>query len=248
MGFGKLFEIIETNLGRLKTIGVMVLIVLFSISALKNGCDRKDAENMVEKLTGLNIQNDILRSGIMGRDSLIEVGNKRISRLNDSLVLSQKIYKQLEIKYGRLERKYEQISDSLLKIPADSSYSFLSNVAYPFDGEKKYPFNEPQVRGIHTTYLQKENLLAMNYNLKDQITQLGKQNLIKNTTGGLMKDNMVMMSSNRNDLEKIITNKDEEIATKDKQLKKERRKRIFQVTGTAIVGGTLLIISLFGGG
>lgn len=243
----KIFDTVGNYIGRLKTLGILILIILFSMSAIRNGCNRRDAENILEELTGLNLQNDILRNGIIARDSIIITNSNRISKLDDSLLMAKNRYKNLEKKYLDLKNAYSSIADSLMKITADSSYKFLTEVAYPYKGEMKYPFNEPQVKGIHQTYEEKRSLIGMNINLQNQVSELMKQTLIQDTTKYLLTSNIQIMSENRTDLEKIIVNKDEEIQIKDKQLKKEKRKRIFQVTGVAITGGILVVLAMLAG-
>ena len=60
INIGKGLDWINSNLSRIKTIGIIVLVLMFIISAIQNGIDSNKMNNMVERITGLNVRNDIL--------------------------------------------------------------------------------------------------------------------------------------------------------------------------------------------
>jgi len=243
----KLNEILDNlgnHLNRIKTIGMLVLFGLLVFSFIQGGCDRRRAEDMVERVTGLNVQNDILREDVKLKDSLVDAKNKRIKELEDSIYLSKVKFSSLQAKYGNLKGKLEHISDSLIKIPADSSYSFLIHKAYPYRGKMEFPFNAPQVKSIQITYLENKSLLGMNNNLVSQVQELQGLISLKDEVLTQKSAQMELMGSSRYDVEKIIQNKDEEIKIKDKQLKKEKnRKRFSQyISGAIILVLTILAV------
>lgn len=244
---GKIIDWTGKNLGRIKTVGTIILVALFMLSIVKGGCQRSEIENMVERITGLNVQNDILNNDIKERDSILSAKDRRIVILRDSLSVSLSREKILKTEYGRLEREYGTLAESLIKIPADSSYEFLTTVAYPYEGDLKYPFNEPQVKGIHLTYLEKETLETMNDNLmatiKEKDFQLADLEGITQTN----TEQMALLDQNQKDYAKELTNKDEIIQIQEKEIKKERNKKTFwQVTGGAIIL-LLAVLSASGG-
>jgi len=242
--FNKFIDWIGKNIGRIKTIGLLTIIILMIISFVNNGCNRHELSKIVEKVTGLNIQNDILHKNIKERDSLLLLKDVKIAEIKDSLQKSQKKTKELEMQYKHLENDYRNLSSKLISITTDSSYSFLIHIAYPYEGNMKYPFNEPQVKGIHLTWLEKISLEELNNNLLAQVdgckAQLVlKDNLITETSG-----EMSLMKETRKDLEKIIDNKDIIIQTKDKEINRNNRRKNFWKVTTGIAGG-LFIIALF---
>ena len=247
MKAGSTIDWIDKNLNRVKTVALLVLIILFGLSIARSGCDRDRANDLVERVTGLNVRNDLLLQDIKIRDSLIVQKDLRIQRLQDSIAASEDRSISLEGKYGHLKGEYDKLADILLKIPADSSYKFLTKVAYPYNGQLKYPFNEPQVKGIHKTFLEKESLEYMNGNLLVQLKEKDVQLDLKDTTVYEYQLSMKMMENNREDLDKVIQNKDKEIKIKDKQIKKEHKgKRFWQIAGGAIII-VLAVLGLSGG-
>lgn len=245
ISIGKIIDGISDNLDRVKTIGIIILLVLFGISIFNNGCSRSEFETMVEKVTGLNVQNDILQKDIKLRDSILLAKQDSITLLEQKIILSKKRERELESDNDKLRKDYDDIASDLIEISSDSSYSFLDHVAYPYKGVKKYPFNEVQVKGIHRTYLEHQGLLALNDNLNEQKDELYHQIYLKDSLATETYSTMSLMKSNREDLEEVIVNKDEEIKINEKALKKAKRRKIFGMIG---VGTASLIIGFLAGG
>jgi len=238
MDLGKIIDWVKKSLDRIKTIGLIVLIVFFIVALVRNGCDRADMEDMVERITGLNVRNDLLFEDVKERDSLLVARDLKIQELKDSLGASVMRADDLEHDYTVLEAEFNDLSDSLLTIPADTSYRFLVDEAYPYPGHLKYPFNEPQVKGIHLTFLEKIKLDEMNLNLLSQIDEKDYQLEVKDTVVYEQAEAMMLMAESRKDLDSIILNKDEIIEVQDEQIhKKQRGKTFWQV-----VSGVLLAI------
>ena len=245
MTIGKIIDIIGRNIGRIKTIGLLVIFVLFIFSISRSGCDRNKMEQMVERITGLNVRNDILQEDIKKRDSLMVAKDLRIQALRDSISVYQKKVNNLQADYAVLESDKRDLANKLLKVPVDTSYRFLTEVAYPYPGEPKYPFNEPQVRGIHLTYLQNKSFEDLNSNLLAQVKEMDIQLSVKDTIVTEQVKKMSLMKESHIDLEKIINNKDSVITTKDKQIKKVKSKKTFwQIT----VGVILVVLAAFAAG
>jgi hypothetical protein len=203
---------------------------------------RKEANTTINDL---NKKNNVLEESIRQKDGLVSQKERRVLVLSDSLSASKKRISGLEAKYGRLEAEYEHLSDSIDKIPADSSYEFLVNEAYPYPGHLKYPFNEPQVKGIHLTYLENLSLDDMIENLSAQLSEKDDQLEIQDTVMSEQADQIMLIRSIRQDQDSIINNQDDVIKVQDKQIKKEKLgKRIWQgITGAVIILFTLFALS-----
>jgi len=238
MTFGKIIDWIGDNLSRIKTVALLIVIIFFILSLVRNGCERSDLEIMVERITGLNIQNDILQADVKERDSLLLLKDQRIEELRDSLGASVMRADDLEYDYSVLQAEFQSLSDSLLTIPADTSYDFLVTEAYPYPGHLKYPFNEPQVKGIHLTFLENIKLDEINTNLLSQIDEKDYQLDLKDTVLYEQKSAMLLMEESRLDLDSVIINKDQIIDIQDEQINKKQRGKTFW----QIVSGVFLAI------
>ena len=245
MKLTKIIDWLGTNLDRIKTIGLIVVIVFFTLSLVRNGFSRGDLNEMVARITGLNIRNDILMQDVAERDSLLVLSELRIDELKDSLGASVVKADKLAAEYGHLKEDYDDLSDSLLIIPVDTSYKFLVDEAYPYPGHLEYPFNGPQVKAIHLTFLEKIMLDEMNFNLLSQIDEKDYQLEVKDTIVYEQAEAMSLMSESREALDSVIVNKDEVIEIQDEQINKvKRRKTVWQVIGGAVI----IVLAVFAGG
>ena len=233
-----LIDLLGKNAGRVKTIGMVVLAVLFLLSMVKNGIDQKQIAEMVEQITGLDVRNELLAGDIDGRDSVLTEKERRIQNLTDMLGDKDSVVEVLESRYGRLKAENKRLADSLSNVPTDSSYRFLVDEAYPYPGHLKYRFNEPQVKGIHHTFLEKIKVDEMNLNLLSQINEKDYQLEVKDTIVYEQGQQIELMAESRKDQDSIIVNQDGIIEVQKKQIKKQRQgKTIWQV-----VSGTFLAI------
>lgn len=247
MEIGKTNGWIDKNLSRIKTIGILVLIVFCILALVRNGCVRKNIDKMDEKITVLNVKNDILFQDVKNKDSLLIQKDLQIQTLKDSVGASEMRADDIASDYTVLQAEFEHLSDSLQSIPADTSYQFLVDEAYPYPGHLKYPFNEPQVKGIHLTFLENIELDKMNLNLLFQINEKDYQLDVKDTLVYEQAAAMMLMSESRMDLDSIIVNKDQIIKEQDGQIKKtKRRKTIWQIT-TGVILGILAALAAGGG-
>jgi hypothetical protein len=236
MTLGKIIDWIGSNLGRIKTVGLLVVVALFFLSLARSGCDRSDMEELIEKVTGLNVQNDFLNRDIKARDSILIAKDERITSLQDSLHVSKGRLSQLNRVYVDLEEDYQSLSDSLETVPADTSYAFLTQEAYPYQGEMKYPFNEPQVKGIHLTFLEKLTLKDINGIMRDQIRELTFQTQVQDSVVVEYNASVELLKADTTDMRKIIDNKGQIIDAQDDHIKtQKRRKNIWQIIGGAVI-------------
>lgn len=232
---GDCLDWLGKNLSRIKTLGVIILIIFFVLSVCNNGCKRAEISEMVERITGLNVENDILQRDVKARDSLIIKKEMRIREIQDSLKISEAATMRLKVDYGHLNKKYNEIAERLIGISTDSSYRFLTLEAYPYEGQLKYPFNEPQVRGIHMTYVQKIELEGLNMNLTSQIKEFEKQLSFKDTVYAETSKILAMTKASRGDLDKVIDNQGQIITDQAKQIKKETNRKKFWRIATGVV-------------
>jgi len=131
----------------------------------------------------------------------------------------------------------------LLNVPPDTSYAFLQR-AYPYPGEYKYPFNEPQVTNMHLDYLENNSLWLLNRNLMEQVENCNL--IVKNQDKISLNKKVVAerFSKQKSSYEEIISNKDEvnEQLIKDKN--KAEHKTVFWkvLTGIAAVAAALIAL------
>lgn len=243
MTIGEIIDKVSDNLNRIKTIGVLVLVVFLLLSLIKHGCNRNNIELMAEQLTGLHLSNGMLQNDIVVRDSLLSAEKIHIKRLQDSLSYSDNRIAIIQSQYTSLKYKYNNISKVLKGYTADSTYKFLNKIAYPFPGQQIYKFNEPQIRSIHKTYFEKETLLNINSTLLSENKELINKLSLHDSISKHNFTSLKLIKASNIDYSVIVENKNKEIEIYKKDKKKHRRKNVFKniiVGGISFIGGVLL--------
>lgn len=225
-----------------KLITIIGLLVILLISMGINYHQRNQRDKMIEHITRLNTLNEQLRLQVEGRDKLIENRLQYIQTIEDSLIVVKGELSNLKDQYKQLEGDYEDLQDEVNNIPPEESYAFLRNVAYPFSGELKYPFNELQVQGMHLTYIQKNQQDYMIGNLKSQVDVCQKEVGLHEMTNKELKGVISDMEDTRADLEQIIDNKDEEIKIHNREVRRQKRRKVlYQITTVIAVGAAVIL-------
>ncbi len=226
-------------------IGLIIILALIAAMAVFYFIGQNRIQVLSEKIYALENENDTLYSKIASRDMEIFGSIIRISSLKDSLSTSEAEIMGLKSDLNTIKRDYGNLADSIGKIPVDESYRFLTQEAYPYEGELLFPFNEPQVNRIHIAFLENVSLIALNINLEDQIGRREYQLAIKDTITQEQATQISLMNDTRNDMEIVIENRNTTIEEKNGEIKKERRrKRFWQITG----GVAIIAVAILAGG
>ena len=216
-------------------IGVLGLTICYILrkSELKN---LKDAQKeLIEK-------NEALAKEVAEQDSLLKANERITIILTDSILAQKRITANLKRDYENLKKEYKEVIDGLAEISADSSYQFLTEIAYPYEGEKKYPFNEPQVKEIHVTYIEREQLHFLNASLISQVWSQDLEISMQEARYGQARRSIDIMVASRKNLDTVIQNQDKIIELQIQETKREKRKKILWQVGTGVAFLVGLII------
>ena len=94
-----------------------------------------------------------LRQSIASDQALIADKDQRIKEYEIGINVLQDSIAVIKARQKVRENGYVKEIEALKKIPVDSSYTFLTDAAYPYPGELKFPFNEMHVRSFHGQYI-----------------------------------------------------------------------------------------------
>lgn len=230
---------------KVKQYGLSLLVLLIVAIGVLYYVAQKKINTLNEHVYNLEMNNDSLYNNISARDEKIGERERRIVILKDSLIVSETETYTLKHKLNELKKDYGALKDSVLNIPVDESYRFLTEIAYPYEGDKTFPFNKPQVKHIHIAYLENRSLKTMNTNLEAQVSRKEYQLAIKDTIFLNQQQQIQFMENTRKDMDNIIQSKDTIIQNKEKEVKKERhRKHFWQIAG----GAVLVIVAILAAG
>ena len=241
---GKILDFLSKNINRLKTIGMILLIVSFLLSLGGGSCQRNKAIELAGKITGLNLKNIILKENIAEKDQELVINKIERDSLKAVIKGLNENTKVLEDNEIAVRSDLRAIKDSLMNVPADSSYKFLQTQAYPYPGELKYPFNEIQTRNIHLDYLENKGLITLNENLTNQINICKETLHVKDEIMIKYGSDVINLLSQKGDHEEIIDNKNEEIELLTEQTDTERKKKGFWKVVSGILAGLAILIAL----
>ena len=241
--FGKILNFLSKNISRIKTIGTIILVLLFVLSLGNGGCQKNKAVELARQLTGLDLRNSILLTNIGKKDSIIILNQAEIDSLSVVINDLKDKAKVLKVRGDILQGNLTEIKDSLMNVPTDSSYAFLQAV-YPYPGEFKYPFNEPQVRNIHLDYLENKSLWGLNENLMDQVDNCKDILAVKDNRFAKYTGQVNVLKSQKTDQGNIIKNKDKEIDLLKGEKKKEYRGKKFWKITSGILAGIAVALAL----
>ena len=240
----KSIDWISKNLGRIKTIGIILIFTLFVISFISNGCNRDQANKLFQKVTGLDLQNDILslRNRTL-QDSLNKEIAIRLNLMRSKELLEQDKYKLLSDN-KTFKKRLADIPAWLLNMPADSSYKFLNEVAYNYPGEKKYPFNDPQVKNIHADYLENASLIGLVATLEDQLVNCERIGENSDSLALSFQKSYKTAEKQRDNLTDVVKNTQEKADLYKAEVNKNKRGKKFWRTTSGVLSVIAIILIL----
>lgn len=195
-------------------------------------------------IDALKTQNMGLQSKIIERDILIDAENTKVKQRNKTIDSLMVIYRAQEKTITGLTKERDEALLQLNGISADSSYDFLTTIAYVFPGIPTFLFNAGQVHAIHSDYLNARGaekiipaLTDQLYNTKLQITNY--EGLAKNlqTTIGLQRQNLT-------DCATQVANGDKIAKDLQKTINRERFRKALWRIGTGVGTGLAIAAAL----
>jgi hypothetical protein len=228
----------------LKTIGFLALVIVILFLVLVNGCQRRQLTKKVEEITIINTENELLKTGKKAiQDSLKNEIKKREALQTASIVIIKERDK-LASENRLLRKQIADVPEWVNDLPIDSSYDYVNKIAYPFPGEQKYPFNEDQVKGIHSGFLQNIKLISLTDLQEKQIQNYQLQVDIANKLAKSYGNSLTLCMQQKgldSTMIKNLTDKSD-LLTKDN--KKLTRRRNFWRTSSFIELGAIIILSI----
>ena len=227
MRFGEKIDSLNKFLSRIKTVVILVLLLLFILSVVKHGCSYSETNDLVQRVTGLDVENDILRTTIRERSRLIKTYKDSIEMIQTDIFIQDQVIaeKEKEIVYHKKNTK--RLIDQAKNMPKSEIYEFLDTQAYPDTGKKEFLFSEGQTRQIHITYIESISCTELVSQQDDLISGLALQVDHKNEQIKQMENSILLYASNIRSYENISENHEEIIDIQDKLLKREKRKKTF---------------------
>lgn len=237
MTFGEFIDNLNKFFSRIKTIVVLFLLLLFAFSLIKHGYNRHETNELVKKITGLDIQNDLLKKEIKERTIQIKAYRDSISEIQAQIAMQeQTIQKNSDVITG-LRRENRRLKDQAINTPKDEIYEFLIIEAYPDTGKKEFAFSEGQIREIHLDYIDNISCQSIVSAQDTLINNLIVQIDNKDSQIEYLENSLSLQQQNVKAYSRVMSNQEEIIDRKDEIIKKEKKGKTFWkiIAGIAIV-------------
>jgi hypothetical protein len=245
--FLKFIDYFEKFFKRFKVIGYFIVIGFLIFYFIENGFERKEALRVAEKITGLNLEKDILIS------QKTNVSRQRDSVLNENYFLKEErdSIKKREGYYNKLAQKYKrernEARDALENLSPNENYRFLQDEAYPYLGLLEFGFNARQVKEMHKTFVENE-FCEKELEIKEFQLENCKENLVVSSKIENNSDEAMEMAETEIAVgDSIMKIDDKIIDISMDQWKKNRRKERWNKTKKWVERAGIFIGGIFVG-
>lgn len=188
-------------------------------------------ENSIDSLNRVIAERDIM---IQHLDVTIEGFNEK----TDSLLKEIQLLKKNNVE---LQDSLDSIIEEIDSIPANESYEYLVNTAYPFEGKGSFVFNDTQIRGIRVTYQENKLLKIKEINLEKIVEQFEFIVYYKDSLISVSEYQRNMLELNQQALQELVDANQKAI---DYWKSEATRQKKITITGGTILGGLLILALL----
>jgi hypothetical protein len=218
---------------------ILALLIIVAIGGIFGG---KAVTKFNEDIAVLKFANKGLGMQIITRDLQIKVEQNRAGKKQATIDSCMIAFKSKDKKIWQLERNLNSALVQLDSITSDSSYVFLTTVAYNFPGTMEYLFNSYQVKGIHADWLRARGMEKIIPQLKDQISNCEYQFNVRDSLVKHLNKIVDLQDKNLKDCSQINENDKAVIADIEKKAEKEKRRKGLWRTIAAIEPVILVVL------
>lgn len=213
-------KILDNVISIIKKYSIYIILIIIVLFFINNYFKNRVSEKLSNKITALNIKNDLLlkdNKEINKQLLLVDYRLMKEKHKSDSL---DKLRLAANKWANYWKNEHDKIADSLNNVSHDDSYIFLLSV-YAFSGNPEYLFNGLQVHAMHQTYLENKNKGFQLEAKEIAYTECTNELESKDASLKLAEEKFELKSTQYDNANQVINNKDAEIKIKDKQLKRK---------------------------
>lgn len=215
---------------------LIVLVAIFGGSKVKKYV--QDIRDLKYANKTLEMQKAFLETQVKFEQAKVE---KRDSTIDSCMVVFKKKDKQI----ASLSADLTTALDKLEGITSDSSYIFLTQVAYNYPGLLSYIFNENQIKRIHADYLRARSADKIIPVYEQAIANCKFQMTERDSIEAGLKRIVLLRNKELDLCEQANANKDIIIKDTEKQKEKAERRKGFWRSSAGIMTGVAVIVAVF---
>lgn len=218
---------------------ILLLLIVVVIGGIFGG---NAVTKFNEDIAVLKYANKGLELQISDRELQIKAEHNRAEKKQTTIDSCIIAFEKKDKKIKELEKQRDNALIQLTGITSDSSYVFLTQIAYDYPGFLKYLFNESQIRAIHADWIVARSSERVIPELKGQVNDC---RIAFVQTDSLVKHlNKIVDLQNKNlkDCSQINENDKAVIADIEKTVEKEKRRKGLWRTIAAIEPVILVVL------
>ena len=227
---------------KLKNYFIIALIVVIGLFGIFGG---RAVQKYREEINLLKSNKAELKIENLKLDEQKAVLNDSIKTLTIKIEELMGVFRIKDRQIFLLQRDLDSALVFLNFVTADSSYQFLQEVAYNYPGVLKYLFNEPQVKHIHSDYLVARSSEKIIPALTSQINNCKEQFTERDNEAGQLRRLNALQQKQLDNCDKISTSNDKIISDLEKQREKEKWRKNFWRTTSAVLTGACIVLTVF---
>ena len=210
---------------------IIALLIIVVIGGIFGG---KAVTKFNEDIATLKYANKGLGMQIIDRDLQIKAEQNRANKKQTTIDSCMIAFKSKDKKIRELEKDLDSALAQLDGITSDSSYVFLTTIAYNFPGTMEYLFNSYQVKGIHADWIKARGMEKIIPQLKNQISNCEYQFGVRDSLVKHLNKIVDLQDKNLKDCSQMNENNKAVITDLEKTRDKEKRRKGFWRTVAAI--------------
>lgn len=221
---------------------IIALAILIVLVAIFGGSKVK---KYVQDIRDLKYANKTLEMQKAYIETQVKIEQATIARRDATIDSSMVVFKQKDRMIAGLSADLDSALAKLDGITSDSSYIFLTTVAYNYPGLLSYIFNENQIRKIHADYLKARSADKIIPVYQQAIANCKFQLTERDSIEAGLKRIVELRNTELDNCEQVNANNQDIIKKTEKQLLKAERRKGFWRSTTGIMTGLAVIVAVF---
>lgn len=227
---------------KLKNGLIIALVVLIGLLGIFGGSKVK---KYVEDIRDLKYANKTLEMQKAYIETQVKIEQAKVEKRDSTIDSCMVVFKKKDKQIAGLSRDLDSALAKLSGITSDSSYRFLTEIAYAFPGTMEYLFNALQVKGIHADYLKARSADKIIPVYQQAIENCKFQLTERDSVETALKRIVQLRNQELDNCEQVNANNQTIIKDTEKQRDKEARRKGFWRSSAGIMTGVAVIVAVF---
>ena len=227
---------------KLKNGLIIALVILIVIGGIFGGSKVK---KYVDDIKDLKYANKTLEMQKAYIETQVKIEQAKVEKRDSTIDSCMVVFRKKDRQIAGLSADLSEALDKLEGITSDSSYIFLTTVAYNYPGLLSYIFNENQIKRIHADYLKARSADKIIPVYEQAVANCKFQLTERDSVETGLKRIVQLRNQELENCEQVNANNQTIIRDIEKQRDKEARRKGFWRSSAGIMTGVAVIVAVF---